>query len=377
MSLIQCPECGARISDKATACPYCGFQSNNPLVAISLQDKYEIVPVFDYDIDGWHPNRGDLSVISYDDNRQLIQYFGNWEFIQTRLAPIAQVIKELAESEHILVADIDPYVKKLIKEGIYRFTIDKQGRILPTIRDAKHIVKQIRLRDMTYAPNLVQSLNNLSVHAVMAQILDEIEYIGDAIQGIHIELQNDRLALAESAKDKLLQARQIQDSRLRSQAILGVISSATDAKRTLMRSFTQNLHFIKEHSNQSDIMQILDFKGQKNVLPKAQDAMQELVFITNVVQIECEGYASLGEYDACKVCLDEFRSFIIDNQLNDRNTLLLLNENASQKRSELVDRFNVIATKITSFEPDRLIEEGVFRLLKEPEEDDDEDEQER
>lgn len=371
MSLIQCPECGAKISDKATSCPHCGFQSSNPSMAISLQDKYEIVPVFDYDIDGWNPNRGDLSIISYDDNRKLVQYFGNWEFIQTKMAPIAEVIKEMAASEHILVADIDPYVKKLIKKGIYRFTIDKKGKILPTIRDAEHIVKQVRLRDMTYAPNLVQSLNNLSVHAVMAQILDEIEYIGDAIQGIHIELQNDRIALAESAKDKLMQARQIQDSRLRAQATLGVISSATDAKRTLMRSFTQNLYYITGRSNQSNFEQLLDLKGHKNVPIKTQDAMQELVYITNAVQIECEGYASLGEYEACKTCLDEFRAFVEDNHLNDRDTLLLLNENALQKKAELVDKFNDIATRITSFEPDRLIEEGTFMLLKEPEEEKD------
>lgn len=373
MSLIQCPECGTKISDKATSCPHCGFQSNDPTMAISRQDQYEIVPVFDYDIDGWNPNRGDLSVISYNDNRQLIQYFGNWEFIQAKLPAIAQVIKNMAESEHILVADIDPYVKNLIKKGIYRFTIDKKGNILPTIRDAEHIVKQVRLREMVYAPNnLLQSLNNLSVHAVMAQILDEIEYIGDAIQGIHIELQNDRIALAESAKDKLMQARQIQDSRLRSQAILGVISSATDAKRTLMRSFSQNLLYIKDYSNKSNFEQIVDPKGHKNVPVKTQDAMQELALITNVVQIECEGYSLLGEYDACKTCLDEFSGFIEENRLNNRDTLLLLNENASQKKVELVNRFNDIAQRITSFEPDKLIEEGVSQLLKAPEEEKDE-----
>ena len=27
MSLILCPECGTKISDRATKCPHCGFQS--------------------------------------------------------------------------------------------------------------------------------------------------------------------------------------------------------------------------------------------------------------------------------------------------------------------------------------------------------------
>ena len=79
---------------------------------------------------------------------------------------------------------------------------------------------------MALTPNLTQSLNNLSTHAVMAQILDEIEYVGDAIREIHVELQNDRLAMAEGARDKLMQ-----DAKLREAAMLDVIHSATDAKR--------------------------------------------------------------------------------------------------------------------------------------------------
>ena len=76
-------------------------------------------------------------------------------------------------------------------------------------------MKQVRLEDMALTPNLTQSLNNLSTHAVMAQILDEIEYVGDAIREIHVELQNDRLAMSEGARDKLMQARLIQDAKLR------------------------------------------------------------------------------------------------------------------------------------------------------------------
>ena len=74
-------------------------------------------------------------------------------------------------------------------------------------------------------PNLTQSLNNLSTYAVMAQILDEIEYVGDAIREIHVELQNDRLAMAEGARDKLVQTRLIQDAKLREAAMLDVMQS--------------------------------------------------------------------------------------------------------------------------------------------------------
>ena len=197
----------------------------------------------------------------------------------------------------------------------------------------------------------------------MAQILDEIEYVGDAIREIHVELQNDRLAMAEGARDKLMQARLIQDAKLREAAMLDVIHSATDAKRVLMRNFSQNMYHITEHSQKSDFQMMLDFRGEKDVSRKAIDAFQALVYITNSVQTECEGYAMLGEYEPCKECLEEFKSFIVENKLNKRDTLLLLNENSSQKRIEVVDQFTDIATRITAFDPKVQINYSVHNLL--------------
>ena len=350
MSLILCPECGAKISDKATKCPNCGFQSADPNRPISEQDKYEIMPIFEYDIEEWKPNRGDLSIISYEDNKNLVNFFGKWENIQIHLPAIAEVIGAMAGKQHIMIAKMDQYVKDLIDQGIYRFTIDKKGEILPTISDANGFVKQVRLEDMTLTPNLTASLNNLSTHAVMARILDEIEYVGDAIREIHIELQNDRLAMAESAKDKLRQARMIQDSKLRERYLLEVISSATDAKRALMRNFSQNVSYISDHAQKSDFKLLFDFRGEKDVNQKAIDSFQALVYLTNAVQTECEGYAMLGEYEPIRECLSEFRTFILDNKLNQRDALLLLNENSSQKRIEIVDEFSDIADRITSFD---------------------------
>jgi hypothetical protein len=350
MSLILCPECGAKISNKATACPHCGYKSNGPSRPISEQDKFELVPIFQYDIEEWNPNRGELSVISYADNKSLIQYFGNWKNIKTILPSLAETIKAMASRDKILVADIEPYIKSLIDKGIYRLSIDKMGKILPTIRDSKEIVKQVRLKWDTLTPELSQPLNTLSMQAVMAQILDEIEYVGDAIREIHIELQNDRIAMTESSRDKLLQARKIQDAKLREIAILNIVGSATDAKRVLMRNFAQNLDYITEHSQKSTVQLAIDFKGEKDVAKKASDAFQDLVSITNAVQIECVGYSMLGEYESGKECLIQFKNFIMDNKLDEIDTLRRLNESLEHKQIEAIDEFSVIASRITSFE---------------------------
>ena len=350
MSLILCPECGTKISDKAITCPYCGFMSENHSLPISVQDTYEVVPTFSYDVEEWNPDNGELNVIAVRDNRLLVEQLGSWQNIQLRMPAIAKVIESMAKKEKILVTNMDSYVKELIDKGIYRFSIDKQGEILPTIRDAEGIVKQVRLTEMEFTPELASSLNNLSQQAAMAQILDEIEYVGDAIRGIHVELQNDRLALAESTRDKFLLATKMQDTRLREIAIMGAVESATEAKRILMRNFMENLSYIEEHSQLSELQLFMEGKKGKDIPQKAADAFQALVSITNTVQIECEGLAIMGEYEASKASLLQFKQFITDNKLDQKDTLLLLNGNTPLNKVAIVDEFMLISERITKFE---------------------------
>jgi hypothetical protein len=350
MSLVLCPECGAKISNKAVSCPHCGFVSGDLNRPISEQETYAALPVFHCDVEEWKPGEGQLSVIGIEDNRTLVRHFGNWKTIEREMPAIAQVIRSMADKEQVMVAKMDDYIKDLIEQGVYRFSIDKQGEILPTIRDSGGIVKQVRLEKKSFSPELNNSLNNLATQAAMTQILNEIEYVGDSIRGIHIELQNDRIALAESAMDKLKLASKMQDAKLREAAILSAVSSATDAKRVLMRNFSENLHFIAENSNKSDIKLFLEVGKGRDIPQKVEDAFQALIAITNCVQAECEGYAILGEYQSSKESLLQFRSFIKENGLDNRDTLLLLNENTPHKKMPVVDEFTQIAQRITDFD---------------------------
>lgn len=368
MSLILCPECGTKISDKARICPHCGFMSDDNLRPISEQDTYEIVPTFCYDIEEWKPTNGNLSVVAVEDNKNLVQFFGQWKNVERTIPAIADVIQQMAKKENILVAKMDKYVKELIDRGVYRFTIDKQGEILPTIRDSEGIVKQVRLEEMSLSPELANSMNNLATHAAMAQILDEIECVGDAIRGIHIELQNDRIALAESARDKMRFAAKIQDTKLREIAILNAIDAATEAKRVLMRNFSENLRFISDNSEKNDVQLFIEGKKGRDIPQKVSDSFQDLVAITNSVQAECEGYAILGEFESSKESLLQFKHFITENHLDDRDTLLLLNENTPQQKIPIVNEFMMISERITNFDASNMISgQNVLRIAEDTE----------
>lgn len=362
MGLILCPECGRKISDKALTCPQCGFTGTNMLKPISEQDKYEAAPEFKFDIEAWSATGYDLNVISYEDNRTLVQNFGTWEKLCAYLPTIAKFIKDLADKEPIWVANISDFAKKQIANGRFSFIIDKAGHLLGTIINSQNgkIVEQVRLEEMKLGSDIAQTVSNLANLAALTLILANIKSVGMSICDLHIELQNDRLAMAESAKDKLRQAYKIQDAEIRSAALLNTVNTATDAKRRLMRNFSQNRHEIEKHDercqNMSGISSAFDSDARNAEAydRKAADLFADLVYLTNAVQIECAGYAMLGEYEACKECLESFKTFVIKNRLNQRDTLLMLNGYRAEKNIGLVDSFSDIADKITAYSQNKL-----------------------
>ncbi len=356
MSLVLCPECGTKISNRANTCPHCGYVSEDPSLPISSQEAYKVLPSFQYDIEGWDPIGRELSVSSPDDNKSLFESFGTWEKIRTEFPAIAEVIQAWGSTEKILVADTDSYIKRLINKGMLRFSISKNGEILPTIRDANGIVKQVRLKEMLLRPDLLQSINHLQTQAILMQILGEIEYVGEVIRELRIELQDDRLAMVDSARDKLKQAHRIQDTKLREIALLNIVNSATDSKRVLMRNFSHNYRYIAEHSDKSVASMVVDFKGQRDIDQKAADLFRTLISITNSVQIECEGFSMLGEFESAKECLCQFRDFISANNLADRDTLLVINSNVKQKQMRMVAEFSSIVNRITNLDETKMFD---------------------
>ena len=63
----------------------------------------------------------------------------------------------------------------------------------------------------------------------------------------------------------------------------------------------------------------------------------------------------LGEFESSKESLLQFRNFIIENKLDNRDTLLLLNENTPQKKIPVVNEFMLISERITTFDISTMI----------------------
>ncbi len=336
MSQIRCPECGTLISEKALMCPFCGYTSKNPHSPISEQDHYHPTPTIEVIGERWN-----IIPISDADNELLIDYLSDFRVLEIVAPNIAKNISCIFNSSSAYVADIDAFTRSLLEEGTLEFMLDKDGNLLATLKNAEtqKISNIIRLKEVTAYPELNNAFCNLSNQITMAQILDEIQNLEETMVNTRIELQEDRLAMADSAWDKMVQARSIIDRRLKSIAMQNAINSATEAKRVLMRNFSVSLETA------------IKSKRAKEVDTNAQNAVRDLIALTNCVHIECNGYAYIDESEAIKECLDEFLQFIHINKLDDQNTLLLLNESLpiKYKNPKLCNDFQKVVTRISMF----------------------------
>ena len=226
--------------------------------------------------------------------------------------------------------------------------------------------KQARLDWEQMPPDVMDAMrHHLQTQVAIAMVLAEVHSLRDQIEGIRVDLQNDRLALAEGAWDKLMQARVIEDSRLRDALIVQAVSSATDAKRTLMRNFAESVKYLEAHSNERIDKKLISAVTQQNQ-SRAADAFNDLAQIANAIRVEGAGYAMLNQNEASMVCLGQFRDFITTNKPNERNTLLAINSHvpAGSKMPDMVDQFEDLALRITALDgvaqldhiPEKLLE---------------------
>ncbi|HBM70997.1 MAG TPA: hypothetical protein DD377_06705 [Firmicutes bacterium] len=345
MSLILCPECNAMISDKAFSCPHCGYTPNNRNLPSSTQKSCMPVAKFKYTIEDSEP----IFFESVSDNIQLFNFFGNPVEMYPFIPEIAETIYSLASKDRVMTAKIPQYVRKLIESGAYRFAIDKNGEILPTIVNSKGIiVKQARLDMKTLQKGeLLHSLSNLSVQIMMTQILSKIESLEDSIAGVKMEIQNNRLALVDAAMQSIQQALLIKNISLRNNAIVNCIHKATEAKCSLIRNYNAAFNNLKKAQNQGLFQNIL---GQGTPEKDANNTKNDLICIFRSTRIECLGYNALGEYESGRKCLSQFSDFIKDSKLDNKNTLRLINEGLKEKENSFVEEFSTISTKISNFE---------------------------
>ena len=389
MPMIQCPECGTHIADKARICPYCGYVGDDPTQPIGTQAVYKPAPQLQLEIERWDSTTNTMGRQRIDfapeDNRRIYDAIKDWKWVQTMMPALAEAVTGMARSEKQWIADIPKYCEKLLDDGQISFNMDKAGRILPELKDESgRFVQKVRLRETVSMPELLPNLQHLETQAALAMIMNQLENVQEQIAQIRGELQQDRLAKADAAWDQLNQALKITDGRRREQAVIIAIGTGTEAKHTLMRHFASCLHLIEGNADQNEARLIIGdiFKGKSNKERgeiEARMVYDDLVGILNCVRVETEGHVAVGDTEAARRSLKEFAEFIETEQLDDRDTILKIDSRlpSAQKRPEVVDEFDAIAQRtmqLSALTAGESVPKQLLEAYRPPQDDEDEKE---
>lgn len=342
MTSIFCPECHAKISSTAITCPHCGFVAQNEetgLIPIgSLPPTKEppriTIPeatVFD----------NGMNLIPSKANDALVKFLSDADTV-ARFAPaIYDVIKKMTtRGDAKYVADFSAKAEQLMKSGELVFSVEKStGDLLPQLRNAKtgRIYEAARIKAEHIPQDMTQSVADIQAQAMMAGIMDAIKEVAANVEALRLENQSDRIAQAESAWQQLQQAMLIEDSRLRETKALDIAAAATEARCTLQGNF------------QTELTLAMNKQGKVAAWGEAANtALVDLTAIALMAKTEYASYRVLEEPRAADAALHQFKRFVLDNNLENAQTLRLLNSYSKDNREDIVEGFIDISRSVAN-----------------------------
>lgn len=201
--------------------------------------------------------------------------------------------------------------KTQIANGALKLMTKKDGTLMANLvnPETNKIVSTISLKSVDLSPALLETMTSYATQMQMAQIAEEIHTVQLAIEEVRQGQEFDRLAMAYSCQQKLLQAMQIKNPELKAMALLRIVSDAEDSRNLLMQSQNANLTFIKEQPESFWGKLISGANPEKISL--RMNEIRESLFAVNMTSLaEAMAYQELGESAAARQSLQYYAGYL-------------------------------------------------------------------
>lgn len=201
--------------------------------------------------------------------------------------------------------------KAKIASGALRLMTKKDGSLMANLvnPETNKIVSTISLQSVNLSPAISQAMTSYASQMQMAQIAEQIQVVQLAIEEVRQGQEYDRLAMAYSCQQKLLQAMEIKNPELKAMALLQIASDAEDSRNLLMQSQNVNLVFIKEQP-ESFFGKLLSGATPEKISQRMNEIRESLSAVNMVSLAEAMAYQEMGENAAARQSLQYYASYI-------------------------------------------------------------------
>ena len=158
-------------------------------------------------------------------------------------------------------------------------------------------------------PELAKAVTDYSTQMQMAQIAEEIQYVQIAVEEVRKGQENDRLAMAYSCKQKLLQAMAMKDKKLRTMALMNLVSSAEDSRNLLMLSQNVNVQLLKDEP-ESVWGKIMSGSTPQKIEQRMEEIRESLCAVNMVLFAEAMAYQEMGEIESARLSLKYYSDYV-------------------------------------------------------------------
>ena len=277
-----------------------------------------------------------------EDNAKIVEFLTDAE----RMAQFAPVIyeaimKTIGRSENKYAADFSKKAEELMKKGELVFSVErKSGELLPQLRrvDNGQVYEKARIHTEDVPKDMLPTVYAVQNQANINEMMRKIEAVSEEVSALRLEGQADRIAKANSVWAQLQQAALMQGARLRELKMLSIAADATEARCLLEENFKVQVKLLKG-------------KGSSKAKGLAgNNAMTALTAIAMMSRTEYAAYSLLGEDDAARLSLEQFKGFVLSNKLDDKQILLQINSFSNEDRGQIVNGFHVIAKSVKTME---------------------------
>ena len=236
------------------------------------------------------------------------------------LPAFLEVVERLVPVEEWLLVFTDEQKKELAK-GALKLMAKKNGDIIAKVVDPKNhqIVANIPVKQVERIKDINPAMNDFMVQMQLANLAQEMKEVHRVVSRIQQGLEFDRLASAYSNERKLKYARQIQNKELQMQALLMIAHSAEDSRSRLMLGMKENIDFIM-HQPENEFIKLFA-TNPKEINDRMNEIRSRVVAINQDSMTEAAAYWALGEKQAALNTIENYRMFLEDSELTQREVL--------------------------------------------------------
>jgi hypothetical protein len=212
-------------------------------------------------------------------------------------------------------AVVPPEIIPKLKNQTVKLHKMKNGLFCPTIVDSKtkKFICHVKLEEVN--PQIFDFASQMAMQNAMAEIASQLEEINEKLDNILIGQQNDRLALADSCEQQLMEALNVDDPELKKYMLANVIKTGNDARFQLLRTFEYDVKYFEDLPDcQSSIQIILKNSKNRNLNEEIKAKMNSLYntykAINRISLVLSFTYQELHQYQNIELSLKPLQALL-------------------------------------------------------------------